>query len=341
MVAVKAADADAALSRIDPLRPLVLLFGPDAGLVRERAAAFVARARKGSDDPFGLVRLDGDEIAGDPARLVDEAGSIALFGGRRVVWVRAGARNITPAVEALLAGPPPEAVIVVEAGDLKRSAPLRSACESSPRALAVACYADGERDLVRLIDTMVSEAGLAIDRDARDELVPLLGGDRLASRGEIAKLLLYAAGERRVTATHVRAIVGDASALALDAISDNALAGIVDESVAAYGKAMGEGMRADVVLGAVSRAGFSVHAMRAAVEAGGTVERAIESARPAIHFRRKPLVERALRVWTGPRLTTALIALDDSLLAARRSTALAPAIGERALIQLALAARRG
>ena len=39
MGAIKAADADAFVARPDPARPVVLVFGPDAGLVSERATA--------------------------------------------------------------------------------------------------------------------------------------------------------------------------------------------------------------------------------------------------------------------------------------------------------------
>lgn len=340
MVAVRPADVEATLTRIDPLRPVLLLFGPDSGLVRERARAYLARAAEGSSDPFGLVRLDGDEIAGDPGRLVDEAATVALFGGRRVISLRVGSRNVVPAVEALLAAPPGDAVVVIEAGDLKRGQGLRALCEASPRALAITCYADTDRDLTRLIDTMVTEAGLSIDRDARAELMGLLGGDRLASRGEITKLLLYAAGEPRITAEHVRAIVGDASSLALDEIADSAFAGQPTEMASAFAKASGEGMRADVILGSVCRTGQALHLLRLAADAG-SIERAIESARPAIHFRRKPLIEKALRSWSAARLEAALLALDDALLAARRNATLGPAIAERALLQVAGAARRG
>ncbi|WP_428032161.1 DNA polymerase III subunit delta [Ancylobacter sp.] len=341
MVAVRPGDVEATLSRLDPLRPILLLFGPDSGLVRERARAYLARATQGSDDPFGVVRLDGDEISGDPGRLVDEAGTVALFGGRRVVSLRVGTRNVMPAVEALLAAPPADAIVVIEAGDLKRGVGLRALCEGSPHALAIACYADSDRDVARLIDTMTAEAGLAIDRDARAELADLLGGDRMASRGEIAKLLLYAAGESRITSTHVRAIVGDASGLALDDIADATFAGQAAEMAVAFAKATGEGMRADIVLGAVCRTAQSLHQMRLGIEAGGSVERAIEGARPALHFRRKPLIEKALRGWTAARLEMALFALDDALLAARRSAALGPALAERALLQVAGQARRG
>ena len=81
--------------------------------------------------------------------------------------------------------------------------------------------------------------------------------------------------------------------------------------------------------------------MRITVEAGSSVDRVIEGARPAIHFRRKPLVEKALRAWTNDRLGAALLTLDDALLAARRNATLGPAIAERALLQLATNARRG
>lgn len=341
MVAVRPGDVEATLSRLDPLRPVLLLFGPDSGLVRERARAYLARASAGSDDPFGIVRLDGDEISGDPGRLVDEAGTVALFGGRRVVSLRVGSRNVLPAVEALLATPPEQAIVVIEAGDLKRGQGLRALCEASPHALAIACYGDTERDLNRLIDTMMAEAGTQLDRDARGELMALLGGDRMASRGEIAKLLLYAAGEPRITSAHVRAIVGDASSLALDEIADATFAGQPAEMASAFAKATGEGMRADIVLGAVCRTAQALHQMRLSIEAGGSVERVVEGARPAIHFRRKPFIEKALRGWTVARLETALFALDDALLAARRNAALGPAIAERALLQVAGQARRG
>lgn len=341
MTAIRPAEVDAVLSRIDPLRPVILLFGPDSGLVRERAQAYLKRALAGSDDPFGLIRLDGDEIAGNPVRLIEEAATVALFGGRRVVSLRVGSKNIVPALEPVLAAPPSDAIVVVEAGDLKRGAPLRTLGESSPRVAAIVCYADTERDISRLIDTMVTEAGLSIERDARADLMALLGGDRLASRGEIAKLILYATGDARITGAHVRAIVGDASNLALDDISDAALSGNGRDAAGAFAKAMGEGIRPDAVLGATVRAAQALHVLRLNVEGGAGVERAVESARPAIHFRRKAQVEAALRSWTAARLATAFVALDEALLAARRNATLAPSIAERALLNLASAARRG
>ena len=97
---LKTAEVEAFVARPDPARPIVLVFGPDAGLVRERAEAIIHASVDDPNDPFALVRLDGDALASEPSRLVEEAHTVPLFGGRRAVWVKAGGRNFAAAVEA-------------------------------------------------------------------------------------------------------------------------------------------------------------------------------------------------------------------------------------------------
>ena len=73
LVALRGKDIDIFLSRPDATRPIILLYGPDAGLVRERAEALVKSAVDDVNDPFSLVRMDGDDLAAEPSRLVEEA----------------------------------------------------------------------------------------------------------------------------------------------------------------------------------------------------------------------------------------------------------------------------
>src|ERR1700735_3541590 len=105
MVALKTADIEKFLTRPDPARPVVLVFGPDAGLVSERVNALLKASVDDVNDPFSLVRLEAEELSANPARLVEEAQTIPLFGGRRAVWAQAGSRQIAPAVEAVVAPP--------------------------------------------------------------------------------------------------------------------------------------------------------------------------------------------------------------------------------------------
>src|SRR5436305_10552977 len=225
MVALRGRDIDAFLKQPDPGRPIILLYGPDAGLVRERADALVASAVDDASDPFSYVRMDGDELAAEPSRLVEEAMTIPMFGGRRAIRVRAGSRNFASGVETLGEMPLKDCRVVIEAGELRPESPLRKICERAKTAVAIACYPDTERDLARLIDEELRASNLRIAPDARAVLMSLLGGDRQASRNELRKLALYAHGKGEIVLDDVMTVVSDASELKLDPIVDGAFAG--------------------------------------------------------------------------------------------------------------------
>src|SRR5512143_1590080 len=144
MTAIKASDVDRFIAKPDPAQPIVLVYGPDAGLVRERVDALVKASVDDTSDPFAFVRIEGDELSGNPSRLVEEAHTVPLFGGRRAVLVRAGSRNIAGALEMVVAAPSRECRIIIEAGDLKKSSPLRALCEKAKVAAALPCYVDND-----------------------------------------------------------------------------------------------------------------------------------------------------------------------------------------------------
>ncbi len=341
MVALKASEIDAFVRRPDAARPIVLVYGPDAGLVRERVDAILKAAVDDLADPFSLARIEGDALSDQPTRLVEEAHTVPLFGGRRAVWVKAGSRNFAAAVEALVATPPAgDCRVVIEAGDLKKNAPVRTLCEKSAATAVLPCYADTERDLARLVDEEMRAAGLTIASDARALLLSLIGGDRRASRNEIRKLVLYAQGRDRIEVDDILAVTADASALALDALIDAAFTGRAPEVEVQFDKARAAGTHPGAIASAALRHAIQLHKARLMIDDGGAADRALYSFVPPVHFRRKPLVEAALGAWTASRLERVVAQFAEAALETRRRAGLAEAIIERALLSVAMAARR-
>ncbi len=323
MASIKAHEADRALARLDPAYRLVLIYGPDAGLVSERAAAL---ARAHVDDPqdaFQLVRMSGDEIAGDPLKLVDEANTIGMFGGRRAIRVSPTAKMLLAAVEPLLATPSQDAIVIVEAGDLQRTNPLRTACERARTALAVPCYGDAARDLGTIIDEMVRAAGKTIDRTSRDLLAGLLGGDRQTSRREIEKLLLY----------DIEAVVGDTAQREQAMLVDAVFAGKLPVLDLAQAKLASEGLDAGVMLGAVLRHALALLKARQGVDAGRSARDMVAAMR--LPYPRIATTEAALSAWSTAKLMEAVTLLGNATLAARRDGDLGRAGATRALWTLA------
>ena len=322
MTAIKAFDIDKFIAKPDPAMPIVLVYGPDAGLVRERVDALVKASVDDPNDPFAFVRIEGEDLSGNPSRLVEEAHTIPLFGGRRAVLVRAGSRNIASAVEMVVNAPSKECRVIIEAGDLKKSSPLRSMCEKSKSAAALPCYTDGARDLERLIDEEMRASKLTIAPDARAALLSLVGGDRLASRNEIRKLALYA------------------SALGFDGVIDAAFAGRTPDVETEFGKARSSGSSPAAIVSAAIRQVANLHKMKLSVDGGDSVEFAMMRGAPPVHFTRKAAVESALRSWAPARLLAAMEQLATASLEMRRNAPLAEAIAHRTLLTISQAARR-
>ena len=340
MAVLKASEIDAFLRKPSDRVALVLVYGPDDGLVAERATAIVKAATGKVDDPFSLTRLDGAEIASDPARLVDEAGTVSLFGSRRVVWVRdCGARNILPAVQPLLDGPFPGSLVVLEAGDLKKGTGVRKKVEDHASAVAIPCYADSAEDISRLIEREMKEAGLTIDRDAREALERHLGGDRMASRGELRKLCLYAHGRSTVTLADVVAIVGDASAFALDELYDATAGGDVATADRVLGRLEASGTPASVAGTMLIRHFQLLERIRAEIATGRTAADVVAGLQPPIFFRRRPAILRQISLWSAERLARALTVLDEAMWRSRQMPHLSDAVIGNAVLILARVAQ--
>lgn len=312
----------------------MLFYGPDAGQISERAGTTARAFVRDPSDAFQLVRLDGDLLSEQPARLVDEATTVGLFGGRRALWVRSTGRSIAPAIKLCLTVVLVDTLVVIEGGDLQRSSPVRALCEASPRALALPCFTDDGRELGRVVDESFANVGLRLDADARVLLLESLGSDRLATRAELQKLALYVDGRSEVTVDDVEAVVSDVSAPSLDGIVDAAFGGDLSAIEVRLLTLAASGTAAGAILPAALRHVQQLTAARALMEEEGRdPEAALQSLR-GLHFRRRDAVRGQLRRWNSSSLARASGVLQGALLQVRQLPALAAPLTGRTLMQI-------
>ena len=336
MTIVKAQGFDALLRRDLDKYAAILIYGSDEGGVRDRAIQAVKQVAGALDDPFHVERLDDSALSADPGRLADEVNALSLMGGRRAVWVENAGSAFLKAVEPL-AGQKPGNIIIAEAGNLAKSAKLRSLFESTGSFAAVACYEDEGEALGRLVDQVLSEDQLAIDDDARETLLGLLGADRMLSRREIEKLALYCHGRGRVTLADVEACVGEASGLSSDDLLAAAFGGELAETDRIFGRLLDLGTQGQqLVILAMSHAA-KLARLRVEVDRGKSVEAAVKTARPPVFFKQQAGLIRELALWDSESLDSARHMLNQAIIDTRTTalSALADQIVHRAILSLA------
>jgi DNA polymerase-3 subunit delta len=323
----------------DPAVRAVLVYGPDQGLVRERADALVAAVADDPSDPFRVIELSAGVVKSDPARLVDEAAALSFTGGRRVVRIREAADAVAEAFKALLATAACEAMVVVEAGQLAKRSSLRQLFETAANAAAVACYVDSDAVLSQVISDTLAKHGLGVTPEATAFLAANLGSDRAVTRSELEKLALYMGGPGTVRIEDAAAAVGDSGIMSIDSTIYAACGGdprALDRSLA---RAFAEGVQPVTLLRAAARHLQRLHLARSLVDMGRSPDQAMMALKPPVFQGLKDRFRDQARRWDGERLAVALEIVTEAELDCKTTGTPVEAVCGRALMRLAQASR--
>jgi DNA polymerase-3 subunit delta len=312
-----------------------LVFGPDAGLVQERAEKLMKSVVADLADPFNVADLSESTLLSDPARLADEAAAISMMGGRRVVRVRGAGNNLADLFEGFLEGSPGDALVVVEAGDLSKGTGLRKVFEGDDKAAAIACYADTARSLEDVVRDTLRTAGLTIAPDALADAVSRLGSDRGVTRRELEKLALYAQGQKSITLEDVRAAMGDEAEARTEEASDAAGSG----DFARLDLALERLWVADTSVAQIIRGAMGhfqrLASVRESLNRGEPLETVMRRLRPPVHFLREQSFKAQANRWNDERLADALDMLLEAEALSRTTAVPAEAVCGRTLMNIA------
>jgi DNA polymerase III subunit delta len=339
MAQKKAHEVDSFLKNPGKGWAATLVYGPDRGLVSERATMLAKASGADLNDPFSVIQLTAGSISEDPGKLIDEANTMSMFGGERLIWVKGGSndKKFVDAVRHLCENPPVGCAVLIEAEDLKKTALLRTLIEGAERAMALPCYSDDARALDRLIDEELANAGKGISLEARALLKQSLGGDRMSSRQELGKLMLYAMDKKQIDLKDVTDAVAEAAASSVDDAVDAVIAGNVAGFEREFARLIANGTAPYQFIRTAMKQFYQLANLRKQVDQDGkTVAAAVAGARPPLFFGRKALIENALGKVRLGWIVETLDKLQSANLESRKMSGLSAIIVHRALLGIAI-----
>ena len=329
---------DRALTSPDPAIRFYLFHGPDEAGSR----ALAMKLLKGLGDAERFIVL-GQSVKSDPASLSDEAGAMALFGGKRAIWIEPAGDEIAEGVRALLEAPASESAVVALSGQLSRGSTLLKLAESHSSALSHVSWVPEGRDLERIVVELGRTAGLRISPDVAQRIAAAAGGNQAIVASEIEKYAIFLGSEpsrpRELGHEAIDLIGVDSGEGDWLRLGDLALAGRMSELLDEIARLPG-GSEAVPIVRAIQRRLAMLAPLRARVERGERVDDVMASMGKALFWKDKALVGRLLSTWSASGLAEAA----ERVWALEKQMMLTPAPGEAALgetlVTLARAASR-
>lgn len=341
---ITAARIEAFIKSPDKNIRCILIYGPDQGLVRERANILAKTVVDALDDPFRVTDLSLSDIKADPARFIDEAMAQSLMGGDRVIRLQGATDAVTKMVKPCVDLVNAANMILIEAANLTPRSSLRKLFETSKTAAVIACYADEARDVSRIINETFRQNGVTASRETIAYLVSSLGGDRRVTRNELEKLCIYAASAPgqsvEISLSEAIECIGDNTELVLDQVIYAACDGnqaMVDKTLA---KAFEEGVNSVAVLRGVLRHLQRLQLALAAHAKSGNPDSALSALRPPINFKFKDRFKRQMSNWSLSKVARGMALVTEAEMDCKSTGLPANLICSRVLIRIGQAARR-
>ncbi|MDX9998416.1 MAG: DNA polymerase III subunit delta [Phenylobacterium sp.] len=322
-----------------------LIYGPDAGVVRERAAQLAAAATERPDDPFDVALMTDADLDGDGASLEGELSAQSMMGGRRLVRLRLSAEKLEKMVaEALSAHAGgqfnPDAFFLVEAGALGKRSPLRSAAEKAKAAVAIPCYEDEPGDIARLVREALAKDNVGLNNEALGIFVARLPKERGVARREIERLALYLGpGSGRIAAPQdLEDFLGvEPESSLFDAAAD-AFGGRLAEAQAGLRRAAQEGEAGPAAVRAIGMHLGRLRRTLTLVQSGAGVQEAAKAS--GVFWKQEREFLRQARAWSLAELDRIQPEVLSADRACKSSGAPDHLIAERLALTIASRARR-
>lgn len=338
---LKGGEAVRYFAKPDPGKAGLLIYGTDPMRVAlRRQEVILALVGKDGEAEMRLTRMSGADLRKDPAQLIDAIKAQGFFPGPRVVFVEDATDGLAPQFDAALKEwRPGDAQIIVTAGELKgKTAPLKVLFEKHLNTFAVALY--DEPPSREEIEAALQKAGLTrIDPAALADLTTLARAmDPGDFRQFLEKIALYKHGDPTPLQPQDVAALAPSS---IEAGVDELIMVAADGNAGQIGLLMrrleGQGTSPVTICIAALR---HFRGLQAVMADPGGVQSGV--ARFRGNYKVKDAVARQAGIWTRDKMDKAVaLILETDLTLRSASRAPTMALMERALLRVAIMARKG
>ncbi len=302
----KQAQIDKYLKKPDLSVKAFVIYGSNDGLVNEYVKKLIQTVSKDLYDPFSVVYFNCADVLADIGALFAEYTSQSLMGGRRVIVVKDADNNLTKHLKTLFDGTPSDTLIVISSTSLNKKSSLVALAEERDDMGLIACYEDRDEDIFATARSMFIENGLTINNEALQLLCSRLSNDRKTNLGEIEKLITYMGDKKNVSTDDIQICISDQSSASGEDVCYFAANGQTDKALKAFRRLINEGNEPISIVRSLSYHFNKILTVKAFMEKGDTLDKAVFKLVPKIIFFRESSFKRQVSIWQRERILSVL-----------------------------------
>ncbi len=315
-------DIEQFLKSIPANTKAMLLYGPDAGLVKIRADAIKKSYSFAGDFNY-------EQVKDNPYILADNLRSIGLFEAKssqtKIIVIETSSASISSKLKEFLEKESFSGLLLFLAGDLGTDSALRKFFETNLKEIAaIPCYQDDIVAVSKLIQKFFKDKQVIIQPSAIQLILNSIAlGDRIMILNELEKISLFLDGKNNITDKDLEDYLDLQGEANFDKLCYKMSLKEVSELEALLLKLQNDGNNLVSIVRVLIRHFFRLYQVKSLIIQGSIEQEAMASLSPPVFFKQVQDFGRSVKLWSDSELFNLLKSLNEIELMAKQNLSMA------------------
>jgi len=326
---------------LTPKAPAILLYGQDYGLISERSSLIINSFFSninGGINSLNIIDFSAASIISNPEDLEIQASSISLLNTKKIIRIKDAADSSYKALEDYLLKPHQDCLVIALSENLSPRSQLRKLFEGHNEAIVLPCYSDEQKNILNLIESSLKAEGININEEGKRLFANYLGIDRLITKAEIEKAILYAGQLKKLGIDDISAFLSDQASINIDNLYDLSLIGDIENAYRVLFRIQKEGIPAIQIIRAFIRQMQSLYSILYSLSTNSNINNVLDNFKPPIYFKRKAYIKEHAEKWSLIKINKALSLLESAEVSCKLPKSNPDIITKQAILSIGLIA---
>ena len=302
-----------------------LMYGENIGLKKD-IKNIIKTSIKQKDDNIEMLSFYENEILDNEENFFNFIFSGSLFGNQKIITIFEATDKIIKKINYIYDRCPEGIFLIIFSGILEKKSKLRTFFEKDKKTICIPCYLDNDKDLEIIAQLEFKKNNISLSREATNFLIEKSNSDRDNLRNEIQKIKAYSLNKKKLELDEIKSLINFSGDYKSDILINECLCGNISQYKKITSELYISTINQILLLRTLSN---KVQRLLKIKENGNNrdnLESIINTAKPAIFWKEKPLVKKQLSIWSMNELKKIINGINNTELLCKKNPQISKAI---------------
>jgi len=273
-----------------------LIYGENNGLKKDIKELIKTEIKEKNPNTENLSFYE-DEIIKNEEQFYNSIYSGSLFGDKKIITIIISTEKIFKIIENIFDKNPKDVYFLIIGELLDKKSKFRSFFEKNKQTLCVPCYPDSEKDLENIAINELKKNNTSLSKQIINLLIEKSNYDRNNLRNELDKIMVFGSNKKNLEFQDIKSIINFSGEYKSEILINECLCGNIMQFKKILSEIYENAINQVLVFRILNNKINRLINMKKDQEKYGNLDNLLNSSKPPIFWKEKPLVKKQLNIW--------------------------------------------